>query len=77
MSWFSNFNGGKDVAYLVFSFASHKYFVYAINDDVLKAFNIITKVVFKRVIMKVKEECDRATWDFLAKLPCHLENMKS
>lgn len=36
MSWFSNFNGGKDVAYQVFSFASHKYFVYAINDDDVK-----------------------------------------
>jgi hypothetical protein len=42
----------------------------------LEAFNLITKVVFKRVIMKVKEECDRATWGLLAKLPCHLENMK-
>ncbi len=33
MSWFSNLNGGKDVAYLVFSSTGHKYLVYAINDD--------------------------------------------
>jgi hypothetical protein len=72
MNWFSHLNGGKDEVYLTFSFSEHKYPIctFSVNGGSCPQ-SIITKDAFKEAFLKMKEECEGATWGLVSKLEKH------
>lgn len=68
-NWFSHLNDGKDEVYLAFSFYGHKYPIYtfSVNGGGCPQ-SIITKDAFKEAFLKMKEECEGATWGLVSKL---------
>jgi hypothetical protein len=68
MSWFFYVNGGKDVVYLAFSFARHKYHVYQHDLYGDRKFQPIMRKIFKLVMYKVKQQCDRASQSPISEL---------
>ncbi len=71
MDWFSNLNGGEDAIYLAFLFFGHKYPIYYMGDDGFASPQPITKEAFGRVVSKLKEECEGATWGLMFELKKH------
>jgi hypothetical protein len=76
MDWFSNLNGNEDDVYLAFLFSDHKYHVYYTSEDGSASPQLITKEAFKRVVSKVKEECEGATRGLMSKLENVSQSMR-
>jgi hypothetical protein len=68
MNWFSNLNGKENDEYLMFSFVGDKYPIYQSYVDGARNFLSITKDVFKKVVTKVKDECERIARGFISEL---------
>jgi hypothetical protein len=71
MDWFSNLNGGEDVIYPVFLSFGHKYPIYNIGEDGYVGLQPITKEAFRRVVSKLKEECEGAARGLMFELEKH------
>jgi hypothetical protein len=75
MDWFDNLNGSEDDVYLAFLFFDHKYLIYYTSEDGSTSPQPITKEAFKRVVNKVKEECEGTARGLMFELEkCFLEH---
>jgi hypothetical protein len=75
MDWFSNLNGSEDDVYLAFLFFHHKYYVYYTSEDGSASLQPVTMDAFRRVVDKVKEECEGIARVLMSELEkCFLEH---
>ncbi len=68
MNQLFDLNGGEKEMYNAFLFVVGKYLIYQTNNDGFAGLELVTKDVFKKVVTKVKYECEGAYQHLVAKV---------